>query len=195
MSAPQGEQAEATVAERDQKPWDRWTSEPSFPLGSAKIDARLCTPPDLLELSSLETESSRWWWWEGEPSKAKLTFPLKLATHTLLSFQGFTFPFECDFINIFREQFVIQRPMIWYRNETNFPFSSLSFWVSQVVLVKKNLLANMQEKQVRSRVGKIPWRRAWRPTPVFLLGESYRQRSLVGYSPWGHKESDMTEAT
>ena len=42
-------------------------------------------------------------------------------------------------------------------------------------------------------VGKIPWRRAWQPTPVFLPGESHGQRSLVGYSPWGHKESDTTE--
>ena len=32
-------------------------------------------------------------------------------------------------------------------------------------------------------------------TPVFLPGKSYEQRSLVGYSPWGHTESDMTEAT
>ena len=42
-------------------------------------------------------------------------------------------------------------------------------------------------------VGKIPWRRKWQPTPVFLPGESHGRRSLVGYSPRGHKESDMTE--
>ena len=36
-------------------------------------------------------------------------------------------------------------------------------------------------------VGKIPWRRAWRPTPVFLPGESHGQSSLEDYSPWGHK--------
>ena len=42
-------------------------------------------------------------------------------------------------------------------------------------------------------VGKTPWRRAWQPTLVFLPGESHGQRSLVGYSPWGHRESDMTE--
>ena len=35
--------------------------------------------------------------------------------------------------------------------------------------------------------------RKWQPTPVFLTGESHGQRSLVGYSPWGCKESDMTE--
>ena len=44
-------------------------------------------------------------------------------------------------------------------------------------------------------IGKIPWRKAWQPTPVFLPGESHRLRSLVGSSPWSCKESDVTEAT
>ena len=44
-------------------------------------------------------------------------------------------------------------------------------------------------------VGKIPWRRAWQHTPVFLPRESQGQKSLAGYSPWGRKESDTTEAT
>ena len=42
-------------------------------------------------------------------------------------------------------------------------------------------------------VRKIPWRREWQPTPVFLPAESHGQRSPVGYSLWDHKESDMTE--
>ena len=42
-------------------------------------------------------------------------------------------------------------------------------------------------------VGKIPWRRQWQPTSVFLPGQFHGQRSLVGYSPRGSKESDMTE--
>ena len=42
---------------------------------------------------------------------------------------------------------------------------------------------------------KIPWRRAWQPTPVFLHGEPHRQRNLVGYSPQGCKELDTTEGT
>ena len=42
---------------------------------------------------------------------------------------------------------------------------------------------------------KIPWRQAWQPTPVLLPGESQGLRSLRGYSPWGHKELDMTEVT
>ena len=49
--------------------------------------------------------------------------------------------------------------------------------------------------QVLSLVRKIPWRRTWQPTLVFLLGESHGQRSLAGYSPWGHEELDATEAT
>ena len=43
--------------------------------------------------------------------------------------------------------------------------------------------------------GISPWKRAWQTTPVFLPGESHEQRNLVGYSPQGHKESDMTEVT
>ena len=42
-------------------------------------------------------------------------------------------------------------------------------------------------------IGKILWDRKWQRTPVALPGESHGQRSLVGYSPWGRKESDTTE--
>ena len=41
-------------------------------------------------------------------------------------------------------------------------------------------------------LGRFPWRRKWLPTPVFLLGEFHGQKNQAGYSPWGHKESDMT---
>ena len=44
-------------------------------------------------------------------------------------------------------------------------------------------------------VRKTPWRRAWQPTPVFLPGESYGQKSLAGFSPQSHRESDTTEVT
>ena len=57
----------------------------------------------------------------------------------------------------------------------------------------KNLPANAGDG-FDPRVGKIPWRRKWLTTPVFLSVESHGQRrSLVGYSPWGRKESDTTE--
>ena len=42
-------------------------------------------------------------------------------------------------------------------------------------------------------VGKVPWRRKWQPTPVFLPGKLHGQRSLAGYSPWGREESNMIE--
>ena len=42
-------------------------------------------------------------------------------------------------------------------------------------------------------VGKLPWRRKWQPTPVFLPAESHGQRSLAGYSPRGRREWDTTE--
>jgi len=54
-------------------------------------------------------------------------------------------------------------------------------------------LPTMQETWFDSWVGRIPWRRKWQPTPVFLPGESHGQRSLAAYSPWGHKDLDNTE--
>ena len=68
---------------------------------------------------------------------------------------------------------------------------------SQMVLVVKNPPADAGHVRLRFNpwVRKIPWRKAWQPTPVFVPGESHRQRSLAVYSPWGHKESDRTEAT
>ena len=54
-------------------------------------------------------------------------------------------------------------------------------------------LPAMQETRVQSLGQKIPWRRKWQPTPVFLPGESHRQRSLVGYSLWGRTELDTTK--
>ena len=56
--------------------------------------------------------------------------------------------------------------------------------------VVKNLPANAgcpAGDVVQSWVGKIPWRRKWQPTPVFLPGKSHGQRSLEGYSSWGCK--------
>ena len=44
-------------------------------------------------------------------------------------------------------------------------------------------------------VAKIPWKRKWQSTSIFLPGEYHGQKSLERYSPWGHKESEMTEAT
>ena len=51
----------------------------------------------------------------------------------------------------------------------------------------------MQETQVLSPGEEDPWGREWQPTPVFLAGKFHRERSVVSYSSWGHKELDMTE--
>ena len=58
----------------------------------------------------------------------------------------------------------------------------------------KNLPA-MQETEVWSLVGKIPWRRKWQPTPLFFPGKSHGQRTLVGYSLWGNKRARHDLAT
>ena len=72
------------------------------------------------------------------------------------------------------------------------------FRTSQVVLVAKNPPANPGDTKrwgFDPWVGKIPWRRAWQPTPVFSPGEFHRQRNLAGYNPWGRKEWDTTLST
>ena len=67
----------------------------------------------------------------------------------------------------------------------------------QVALVVKNPLVNAKDMRCRFNhtVGKIPWRRAWQPTSVSIPEEFHGLKSLVGYSPWTRKESDMTELT
>ena len=52
---------------------------------------------------------------------------------------------------------------------------------------------SMQHTQVQALGWKIPWRRKWQPTPVFLPEKSHGQRSLGGYHPRGCKEEDMTQ--
>ena len=68
-------------------------------------------------------------------------------------------------------------------------------WASQVAHWVKNLPALQEMWGHFLLVRKVPWRRKRQPTPVFLPGESNGQRSLTGYSPWCHKESDTTEVT
>ena len=65
-------------------------------------------------------------------------------------------------------------------------------WASLVSQMVKNL-SIVRETCFNPWVGKIPCRKAWQPTLVFFLENPHGQRSLVGYSPWGRKESDTTE--
>ena len=70
-------------------------------------------------------------------------------------------------------------------------------WASQVALVVKNSPTNAGNMRCEFDpwVWKIPWRRAWPPSPVFLPGESHWQKSLVGYSPQGCIVLDTAEVT
>ena len=95
-------------------------------------------------------------------------------------------------------------------------FNSEDYFYKEVLCFKKCLLTNLKNlinlpiscssgkeptsqcrRHKRCRfdpwIRKIPWRRKWQPTPVFLPGKSHGQRSLVDYSPWDHKELDTTE--
>ena len=68
-------------------------------------------------------------------------------------------------------------------------------WCLSCLFKKKKKKTRLQCRRpgFNSWVRKIPWRRTWQPTPVFLPGKSHGQRSLAGYSPRGDKESDTTE--
>ena len=82
---------------------------------------------------------------------------------------------------------------------------SLSYWLFPFIcqylghlglprwLSGKETASQCRRPRFDSWVGKIPWKRKWQPSPVFLPGKSHGQRSLAGYSLWGHKELGMTE--
>ena len=59
--------------------------------------------------------------------------------------------------------------------------------------VSKESACNVEDLSSVPGSGRSPWRKKRQPTPVFLLGKSHGQRSLVGYRPWGHKELYTTE--
>ena len=66
--------------------------------------------------------------------------------------------------------------------------SLMAQWVKKLPAIRRH-----RRLMFDPQVGKIPQRKRWQPTPVFLPGESHGQRSLVGYSPKGLKESDTAE--
>ena len=105
---------------------------------------------------------------------------------------------------------------VW-RKKNKFPFTFLGLWL-RLSVIKDRLIRKMNRNVVTCRlprwrsgkkihlpsrrwkrhwfdplIRKIPWKRKWQPTPVFLLGKFHGHRSLAGYSPQGHKECDMTE--
>ena len=73
--------------------------------------------------------------------------------------------------------------------------SAVEIWAPQVALVVKNPSTNagdLRDTVFHPQVGKIPWRKKWRPTPIWEIPWT---EEPGGYSPWGHKESETTEAT
>ena len=86
--------------------------------------------------------------------------------------------------------FVVSSVPIWFVRSTGY-YCGLPWWFND----KRICLQCRRHRRLGFSpwVGEIPWRRAWQPTPVFLPGESHGQRILVGYSPWGRKDSNMTE--
>ena len=75
-------------------------------------------------------------------------------------------------------------PSLFYEGTDSVHEGSTLIGASQVVLVVKNLPASAGDIRDPGMIpGKVPWRRAWQPTPVFLPGESHGQRSLADCSP------------
>ena len=69
---------------------------------------------------------------------------------------------------------------------------------SQVVPVVKNLptkAGDTGDTDLIPGSGRFPQRRKWQPTPVLLPGKCYGQRSLAGYSPWNHRETQLNLTT
>ena len=88
--------------------------------------------------------------------------------------------------HLFHSGELIQRKTS-FKKKTN--YESTYSHTSQVAQTLKKLPA-MQETWVWSLGRKVPCRRSWQPTAIFLPGEFHAQTSLVGYSPWGREESD-----
>ena len=82
---------------------------------------------------------------------------------------------------------------VWFlgREDSRYPLQYS--WASLVAQLVKNSPAMRERPWFDPWIGKIPWRWKWQLRPVFLPGKFRGQRSLVGYSPWSHKESDTTE--
>ena len=105
------------------------------------------------------------------------------------------------------EKIVKDHSFLKDKNETDFSKGIKKSWCARKKSQESAILGGASGKELtcqcrrRKRrgfhpwVGKIPWRRKWQPTPVFLPGESHEWRSLMVYSSWGRKELDTTEMT
>ena len=113
----------------------------------------------------------------------------------IVAAHGLTYPEACG---IFLDQGLNPQPLHWqvdsyplyHQGSPMFVLTSSSFGSGE-----ESAHQCKRCKRLGSHpwVGKIPWERKWQPTPAFLPGQPHGQRSLTGYSPWGHEELDMTE--
>ena len=99
-----------------------------------------------------------------------------------------------------RDRTCISYVSMWDAHILRYSMHNLSFWDLGFPGGNSGKEPSAQWKSLKRQafypwVRKIPWRRKWQLTPVFLPGKVHGQRSLAVYSPWGHKESYMTEAT
>ena len=99
---------------------------------------------------------------------------------------------------------MLMRVLSLHHFQTDFPkirdkMLTLALDISQILGFhgdsdgKKKIYLWYRKPRFNPWVGKISWKRAWQPIPVFLPGEFHGQRSLVSYSPWSHKELNTTE--
>ena len=79
----------------------------------------------------------------------------------------------------------LKKPQMAYSQPKLIIFPGLPWWLS----------GKDQETQVQSQAQEDPLEKKWQPTPVFLPEKSHEQRSLAGYSPWGHKRVGHDLAT
>ena len=121
------------------------------------------------------------WWFQNACGDLASKFKLDLSFVRFKKYIG-----DCKFVF---------QPMcsLWYKGRLELLGSGelvhgLPWWLSS-----RESTSQCRRHGFDPWVGMIPWRRAWPPTPVSLPGEAHGQRSLVGYSPCGHKESDMSE--
>ena len=107
----------------------------------------------------------------------------------ILFIDFFNLQYSCVSINDF--QLKITKMHLIYLTQPTLNVLNTYFFNSLVAQTVK-CLSTMRETRVQW-FGKIPWRRKWQSTPILLPGKSHGHRSLVGYSPWGRKESNTTE--
>ena len=82
-----------------------------------------------------------------------------------------------------KHQFFNVQPSLWFNSHIHFSGGSDG----------KSVCLQCRRLGFTPWVGKIPWQRKGQPTPILLSGKFHGWRNLVGYSPWGRKESDTTE--